>query len=267
MRTNRIVRVKIIELFCSIIILLPISFVSATTTILDNYIGGTASNNSWAGKDVIGSSDIFDISQMTVDIKNNSLAVSIFSTYFSKVGSYGTRLGDLFISTDGWSPNGIAGYLKDDFNNGEFMELAAVLSDHGDQIDKNKSQNYIGKSGELSIYQVKKEQVVLSNSEPGYIYREGQEVRYNVDSAEQKFLTGTWSIEDVLGSNYDKLIYSFSFPDNYLKGSVLGFHWAMTCGNDTIEGSAQVPEPGSVLLLTCAAVGLIMKKRAVSFEN
>ena len=241
--------------FNSLTLALPI-------TINDNYIGGNPTSDSWAGRDVVGADELFDVSHMTVDFTNNSLTVAIYSTYFANVGSFGTRLGDLFISTDGWSPNGVAGYLKDDFNNGEFMEVAAVLSSHGDNIDKDKSENYLGKSGELSIYQVKKEQVVLSNSEPGYIYREGQEVRYQADSSEQKLALGSWSIEDVLGSNYDRLVFSFIFPHNAIKGSALGFHWAMSCGNDTIEGSAQVPEPASVILLSCAALGLVARRKS-----
>jgi hypothetical protein len=34
----------------------------------------------------------------------------------------------------------------------------------------------------------------------------------------------------------------------------------MSCGNDTIEGGAQVPEPASIILLSCAAMGLIRRK-------
>ena len=31
--------------------------------------------------------------------------------------------------------------------------------------------------------------------------------------------------------------------------SSIGIHWAMTCGNDTIEGAYDVPEPASIILM------------------
>ncbi len=50
--------------------------------------------------------------------------------------------------------------------------------------------------------------------------------------------------------------------------SALGFdvtsitaHWTMSCGNDVVEGTANVPEPGSLLLLAGGLFGLIGGRR------
>lgn len=233
----------------------PFSASATPVTIDDNYIGGTATHPSWAGQDVIGTLDRYDVSKMIVDRTETSLTVSIFSTYFDNVGSDGTRLGDLFVSTNGWNPAGPAPYNDDSFGNGEFMELAAVLSDHGDSVSNPNGESYLGRSGTLNLYAVNAINVQLSGANG--IFREGQEVRYN-GAGENPLITGNWLVEDVFGSDYDRLVFSFNLPANVHFGYELGFHWGMTCGNDVIEGRAAIPEPASITLLTA---GLLVAAR------
>jgi hypothetical protein len=87
-----------------------------------------------------------------------------------------------------------------------------------------------------------------------YIYRENQETHINTNLSQYSLGNiGTWGIDSTSG------IITFNINDNdYLNGSDFGFHWNMTCGNDTIEGgaSAPVPEPSTLLLLGGGLLGL-----------
>ena len=109
---------------------------SSAVTITDNFHGGVPNNSAFAGQDIVGTFDGWDVSHMDVnyDSVNNQLVVDIFALYFDNVGRAGTELGDLFISDNGWSPFGTAPYDDDTAFNGEAWEYAAVMSDHGEGI-------------------------------------------------------------------------------------------------------------------------------------
>ena len=191
--------------------------------------------------DVVGNFNAFDINHLDYITNNGHNTIQIVGNYFSTASQtrLGTLLGDLFISTNGWNPVGPAPYANDTMHNGEAWELAAVLDNH----------DFSDTSGTLSLFAVNSNNIIGSYYDGNTNrYRSQQEFRYNGSGAHT---TGTWQIIDnTLTLNFD---YDFSGSQE------LGFHWAMSCANDVIEGKVtnSVPEPGTMLLLGFGLVSLV----------
>lgn len=252
--------------FVSIILTSGSAF-AAPFIIHDNYIGGGVTDQSWYGADVVGDPKHFDISHMSVDLNGSLLTVDIFSTYFKNVGMLNTVLGDLFISTDGWSPYGDGPYLDDTAFNGEKWELALTLDNHGGTIGTyTEEQDFRGESGVATLYEVIEENILMTNVIDNE-FRADQVSQYD-GSSQSALAQGSWSINGILGSDYDQLTFVINLAGlNLVSGADLGFSWNMTCGNDIIQGlyslpfdqtaftpvtQGNIPEPSSILLLGLA---------------
>jgi hypothetical protein len=238
---------RIIILLALISIWITGSVQAGTWTIYDDYIGGNYFNSNYVKKqgDVIAiTTSEFDIDWMEVSIQTNGdVTVRINTTY--KDGTRDTTYGDLFVSTNGWNPSGDpgSGYRTDTYLTGESWEYALNTA-----------------SG--NIYSINDGTIWLSSDEfsaPDYKphwYRHDQEVLYIPGDNEPE--AGTFAF-----SHAGSLIsYAFNLSDFGLTWEDelnLGFHWAMTCANDVIEGGlhkAAVPEPGTMLLLGMGIAGL-----------
>ncbi len=216
--------------------------------IKDNYIGGSLDKvddkYEYNEGDVIsdaGSENLFDIDWMDIYYLDNYLRVDIHTDYVD--GTLGTHYGDLFISTDGWNPFGDSPYLQDTIATGEKWEYAFDVTS-GNLYNITDAQGNILTSDDVMP--------------SGYQYRNNQEVL--IDNAGLTSIgTGTAGrvgeyysmVMDVSGMNLD-----FA---NLLSSGDVGFHWAMTCGNDVIEGST--PEPATILLLSSGLLGLAGYRR------
>lgn len=235
------------------VLAMPTDWTNATTfRIQDNYVGGSLDqvNDVYEHNrgDVIsnaGSENLFDIDWMDIYYLDNYLRVDIHTDYVAGTeGTAPTTYGDLFISTDGWNPFGDSPYLQDTIANGEKWEYAFDVSS-GNLYDITNAQGSILTSDDVMPSE-------------GYQYRNNQEVLIN-NAGLTSIGTGTAGrsgeyysmVMDVTGMNLD-----FA---SLLSSNNVGFHWAMTCGNDVIEGST--PEPGTMLLLGSGLLGLLGYRR------
>jgi hypothetical protein len=214
----------------------------------DQYWGGTPTHF-WSPRDVVGSTDEFDIDRMEVAFGPQGMVIDIYTTYLDNIGIDGTELGDLFISVDGWKPQGTAPYTEDSFTlGGETWEYALVLDNH----------NPTGQGGNAFLYVIPQDtysdHIISSSAPSGYVYREGQEVQLNTAGLTSVAM-GAWSIGNIGGSDTDDYL-RFVIDYDFGPVSEYGFHWAETCGNDVIEGSAPVPEPATMLLFGSGLMGL-----------
>jgi hypothetical protein len=229
-----------------------------SVTITDSYRGSNKA-------DVVGDSRIFDVNQMVVNFSGSRLSSVDISTSYVKpltdVGASGTMLGDLFVSTNGY---GATNMTSDTMFTGEQWEYALVLSQHdfGCSLPGERDRT-------ISLYRVAgdRSNIVKSYAPYGYIYRENQETLINKSKPVYLLGTiGTWDINNTQAGGYGILSFELTntaLVDRYLGSGNFGFHWNMTCGNDTIEGgaSAPVPEPSTFVLLGAGLLGAGLYRR------
>jgi hypothetical protein len=257
-------------------IILPMAAVLALTpvcagayTIADNYYGGTPTHG-WAPMDVIGDYNYYDILGMDVTVTENIMTVKIYSSFFDKLDTKEildekTNMGDLFISTSGWDPAGTeANHYQTDtmLTPGTKWDYVVALDHHG-----QTSGDGLAANGTASLYEISDGSIVASNlnglNANSWIYRKDQMYRFTPDSG--AITSGNWAIEDISGTIYDRLTLTFDISDlqENRTSPNWAFHWAMSCGNDVIEGEAPIPnpEPSTFLLMGLGIVGVAYLRR------
>ncbi len=230
--------------------------------IADGYIGARGTTP-YSG-DVIGSTSDFQIFGIDLELNGSLLKVDIFTNFAGKADeglfgwgpgtdlTYGTGIGygDLFLSS-GWNPYGSAPYTADYSGNGTLWEYGFALD------------NRFADTGSGSLYQL----TGASNSDnalmtddfiSGGFYRNGQEVAVRDAMKTTQNLVST----GVFTSDSDRVTMVFDIGGTSMMDTgEIALHWAMTCGNDTIEGSYDVAEPATLSLLGLSLLGLGFLRR------
>jgi hypothetical protein len=232
------------------------------TTIKDIYIG---SDDHGYG-DVIGDRSKFDIRDMVVTLDGGILTVTVNTTFAnnglrtfasSTDTAYGMGkgigFGDLFLSS-GWDPDdSVAGFKSDDYSTGNDWDYGIALGDRWFSDGTATTSS----AALYSLDATQNQDALLSDDfvSSDAIFRNGQEVAVNTDMA-------AWlrDVDDVIidpssGGGYGSITFSLDVTGTSLAtADTIGLHWAMTCGNDTIEG--EIPEPATLGLIGLGLLGL-----------
>ncbi|MCO8122045.1 PEP-CTERM sorting domain-containing protein [Stieleria sp. TO1_6] len=232
----------------------------------------------------------FDIHSSRVQVFDDALEFTIVTNFAATPTALNARLGDLFFSVDGWDPNGTPAdnYLFDNAATGTTWTHAITLNG-----TPNSNGSALPASGDGALYDLRGldstayNSAILTSTEvwtSGGTIRDGQEVRLDTNgltSLNDLTTTANWALGqvDVDGVMKDALMIVLNgdiFAKLGLSSSSsfdLAYHWAMTCGNDTVESELRyeaplgdpgtVPEPATaaIFALGMLGAGLVRRRR------
>lgn len=235
----------------------------ASFILQDTYYGGL---DTWHyPTDVIGDPNTFGIESAVIQRTNGggTLQVTINTNFAGKPGTSaadGTGYGALFITPgkNAWQPTGSGPhYFDDQFHPGEWAYAAS--------IPQNPNQT----SGQGALYVTSGGAIVLSNVDNHFqTYPNDPTSRFYFRAGQAVQFTPGLGQTGVLGTSESWAIgngaITFSIVDGGLLGDDLALAWAMTCGNDVIQGQVSVPEPStwSVLLAGILFAGALQRRRS-----
>ncbi len=247
---------------------------AGTVTLGDAYTGGNNTYN--APNDVIGPANVFDIVDAVVSRvgpNGDDLRVTI-DTYYAGVpgtaAADGTGYGALFLTPgqNSWHPAGSAsdGYSLDTYASGEWAYAFVVPQTPGFGAQAGAGQLYATTAGSVVMSNVYGNTVTAPYSgNPGYYFRADQAVQFNPTGQAVANTSGSWSVTPGIGGGPGKI--TFDIHDNHTLGDNFSLSWAMTCGNDVIQGLvSSVPEPSTwaMMILGFGMMGTVLRRRRVA---
>jgi hypothetical protein len=244
-------------LFC--LLAIPLPAFANPVTLIDNYFGGT---NTYNGADSIGNG-IFNISSAEIQRigpGGNALQVVINTGFAGFAGTdAGTGYGALFITpgANAWHPTGVAPYPTDTYQTGEWKYALTIPTvpttssgTGGLYLTGGGDLNVATPNGTIVSSNVFGDAITYPNlGNNGWYFRQDQAVQFAPGSVDP-IASDSWSIGP--GT------ITFQVTDNHLPGDDFALAWAITCGNDVIQGQVTgVPEPSTwaMMLLGFAGIG------------
>jgi hypothetical protein len=239
----------------------------------DYYWGGTDTTNSG---DSIGGG-FFQVSSALVQRINggNTLEVVINTAFAGHAGEIaGTGYGALFITPgiNAWTPTGSQPWSTDVYQNGDWKYAVTMPQVPGANQSTGSGGLYLTGQGALDVKTAGFGTIVGSNvlgdhiSGPGgtngYFFRQGQAVQFTPDKIAGNYVPPVASATWTLGTG----TITFDIVDNHLLGDDFALAWAITCGNDSIQGQVSgVPEPSTwaMMILGFAGVGFMGYRRRI----
>ena len=229
--------------------------------VADTYVGGTVSGYG----DIVGHASIFDVHGFDAARAGTRLHVQVDTNFAGDAGVYpgltntaagggfGIGYGDVFLGPE-WTPFGPAPYLDDNHATGTRWTYAFSLD------NRWSSTGGTGRLYRLDGSTNDENALLSDDFLSGGIYRRGQVVAVDRASSTVEMVgTGTWSVD---GPN-SRLLFDFDLAGTSLANDgSLALHWAMTCGNDVVEGVAQVPTPLTAPLLALGLLAGLRRRRA-----
>jgi len=212
--------------------------------------------------DVIGNPGLFDVMRAELSQAGNILTVNIYTSFAGRAddglfsgythNGMGIGYGDLFLAS-AWDPEGTAPYLDDDNVTGTVWEYGFSLDNRWDANGGDGTLYALTGSNDDSA-------MLAEDFMSGAIYRNGQEIAVDLSDEAANFRSqlagGSWTV------NGDHLTFAIDLTGSDLSLSHgIALHWGPSCGNDIIEGYADVPEPGSLGLLALGLIGAGVARR------
>jgi hypothetical protein len=238
----------------AVAVLLSSGAARAAFVLQDNYWGG----NDHGYGDSIGGG-VFNIASAVISRPNaGTLEVTINTAYAGAAGIDGTGYGALFITpgANAWHPNGSApNYATDVYVPGEWKY--AFIIPPVPASNSGSGSLYRTVDGTVQLANVNGNEISYPNpGNSGWIFRDGQAVQFTPDQQASQIAGGNWSVGN--GT------LTFDINDAGLLGNAFALSWAMTCGNDVIQGQVSgVPEPSTwaMMILGFAGVGFMAYRR------
>ena len=237
-----------------------------SVTLSDNYLGGL---NTYPGApDVIGSSTVYNTTSADVTRSgpnNDTLNITIHTFYAGQVGTDNTGYGSLFFQTATINPARLGAssandqYQPNDWNyvfklpvnpgTGSKSPTSSGLYSVGPVTNTNLYpqntavvQTYTTQNGVITMSNVNGDPVTYpGTNNPRFYFRQGQAVQFDPNNGVNPVANGTWAVNATSGATEGSIV--FSILDNGLLGDSFTLMWAMTCANDVIEGTVNLP-PG-----------------------